>query len=196
MGEVFEVELPTKLHRLMRHIHHHLFHLGCIRRDSSKETYMAHIQFKMLYNARSKHLNAIDPQLLTFCIDLPLLQSHSSLNFSSIPHHTVAHLTAPPVNEDRHDPITNPSFPSITVWYSVYRHTHPHSSASFPFDFTTAASLLQQTSGTVGHTSLFNTIQNLQHNDFNMWLLHNKIDISNNFPMYDLIFCRTFFAGD
>lgn len=41
MAALFNVDGSTKLDRLMRHLDHHLIHLGCILRGSSKENEIA-----------------------------------------------------------------------------------------------------------------------------------------------------------
>lgn len=55
----FKVDVWTKIHRLMRYIDLHLTHLGCILGRSSEENWMTHKEFKILYNVKNKHLDAI-----------------------------------------------------------------------------------------------------------------------------------------
>lgn len=74
MIELFKVDVSTKMHSLMRYVHHHLGQLGCISRGSSEDKKILHKDFKILHNSTNKHLNCIAPQLLTSWIDLLLDQ--------------------------------------------------------------------------------------------------------------------------
>lgn len=87
MAQVFEVDVITKLNRLMPDIHRHLVHLSCISYSSSEENDMTHKEFKTLYNSTNKHLDAIDSQLLTSWIEISLHESHPSSSFPAVPPH-------------------------------------------------------------------------------------------------------------
>lgn len=65
ISTVFNVDLTTKLHRLMRHIDSQLLKLGCLRHGSSEEKEMKHKTFKYLYNNSNQNLECIAPQFLT-----------------------------------------------------------------------------------------------------------------------------------
>lgn len=47
MKSIFNVNVTTKMHRLMRHIDQYLFFLGCIRHRSSEENEMVHKYSKL-----------------------------------------------------------------------------------------------------------------------------------------------------
>lgn len=47
MTSVLMVDVKNEVHRLMRNGEHDLVHLGCIRRESSKENEMTHMEFKV-----------------------------------------------------------------------------------------------------------------------------------------------------
>lgn len=66
---VIAVDVSTKLHRLMRHVHSHLIHLGCLRRGSSEKNEMAHKDFKSLYNRTNRHIDELAPPLLRMWCD-------------------------------------------------------------------------------------------------------------------------------
>lgn len=62
--DLFKVDVSTELHRLMRHVHNHLIHLGCLRRGSSDENEVEHKELKCLYSGINKHIDSIAVQLL------------------------------------------------------------------------------------------------------------------------------------
>lgn len=93
MSDLFNLDISTNLHGLMRHVNHHLIHLGCIRHGSSEQNEMAHKQYKILYNTTQKHLESIAPQLLTTWVDqsVPLgniTDSDSKSEISVVSPHT------------------------------------------------------------------------------------------------------------
>lgn len=63
-SNIFNVDVSTKLHSLMRHVYCNLLNLGCKHRGSSKENEMHRKQFKPPYNNTNEHLNSIAPQLI------------------------------------------------------------------------------------------------------------------------------------
>lgn len=89
-----------KLHRLMRHVHHHLVHLECLRRGSSEVNQMAHKEFKYLYNGRNKHTDSIVVHLLSSWVLYP----HSD----------------PPVLTDRSTSATKPSETLSSIFKSSF----------------------------------------------------------------------------
>lgn len=72
VSDMFKVYITTKMKRLMRHVHNHLFHLRFIRRGSSEENEIAHKQFKIMYNVTKKQPDSIATQLLTSRVRHPL----------------------------------------------------------------------------------------------------------------------------
>lgn len=78
ISDLFQVEVNAKMHRVMRHVHHHLVHIGCIRRGSSEENEMAHKQFKSVYKGTNKHMDFISAQLLTSSVRISSHPSPSS----------------------------------------------------------------------------------------------------------------------
>lgn len=61
---VFRVDISTKLHRLMRHVKHHIVHLGCLRRCSSEENEESYKQFKSIVENTNRHMHYLASQLL------------------------------------------------------------------------------------------------------------------------------------
>lgn len=78
MVELLNIDISTKLRRFMRHVDHHLVHLGCICNGSSGENEMSHKQFKVLYKSTNKHIDAIEPQLFTAWVPESVLLDHNS----------------------------------------------------------------------------------------------------------------------
>lgn len=62
-------DISTKLYRLIHNVDHHFINLGCMHRDSYKETAMHQKQYKILYNTTNKHLDDTGPRLLASWFD-------------------------------------------------------------------------------------------------------------------------------
>lgn len=79
MTTLFNIDVTTKMHRLMRHADHHLIHLGCIRRCSSEQNEMVHKEVKIIYNITNKHIDDIASLLLMTWVKLPGASYYSPL---------------------------------------------------------------------------------------------------------------------
>lgn len=64
MPQTFQIDITTKLHRVMRLVSHRLVLLGCLRRGSSEVNEMTQKAFKNVYTRTNKHLNSIAPQVI------------------------------------------------------------------------------------------------------------------------------------
>lgn len=89
MSDVFNVDVTTKMFLFMQYVPHHFVNLGWIRNSSSKENWMTHNQFKVLYNGANKHIDCIVAQRLTSWVNHPLLPlpspSHDKYHNNFVP---------------------------------------------------------------------------------------------------------------
>lgn len=138
LATFFKIDVKTKMHHLVRHVDHHLIHLGCIRRCWYEETEMVHNKFKILYSNSNKHLDDISPQLLKTWIQLPgpsdsitlsppITTTRSDFTYSSSPYDMTAlfqHISLlcgcfpPSVITSR---IVSMSFNCFPIWRRVKR---------------------------------------------------------------------------
>lgn len=70
LAQTFNVDVSTKMHRLVSHIHHKQTFLGCIYRSSSEENETLHKTFKAGYTSKNRQINSIGPQLLQSTVDI------------------------------------------------------------------------------------------------------------------------------
>lgn len=68
-ASLFQVDISTKLHHVMRHVTDHIRNLGCLRRGISEEDEESHEHFKILMVNTNRHIDTMDAQLLTVWVD-------------------------------------------------------------------------------------------------------------------------------
>lgn len=64
MSTTFDMDVTTKMHRVMRHVKHQLVMHGCIKRSSTEENEHQNKKHKKAYRLTNKHLDTIGVQLL------------------------------------------------------------------------------------------------------------------------------------
>lgn len=166
MSQLFQVDISTKRHRLMRHVEHDLIHMGCLQRRSSEKNEMVHKAFKVLYNSTNKFVDSIASQILTTCVEVQDQISNSYDISLGTPFQT----------------ITSTRFPSAhTEWTSLC---------------VSAIAMVEKMSGFHCLAHIANQSLSLSENGLQTWNRLKRVVFDLSVPSYDcLLYISPFVCG-